>query len=158
MNTHKRKRLWFWRAGAIVLVASLILILSPLGPIEGTYLSPDPLISKHEFLLFKHGAVYGIVDTPPPIEPSIVHLGNFRFERGSGWIWQLRGTERRIICKPYLLYMRFSWNDGSTMAATDPFRWRDPYFWKVNRIMEDKSVRTILASQNTNRAVRSLGP
>jgi hypothetical protein len=127
--------------------AALILIIWPWGTIDGAYLSPDPQISKHEFLLFKNGDVYGIVDTPPPIAPSIVHLGSYTFESGSGWVWQLRGTNRRITCKPYLLFMRFSWDEGNSMAATEPFRWRDPYFWKIRRIMKNEEVRAVLASE-----------
>jgi len=156
MNGQEQKRRWLRRAGAIVAAVLLTLIFLPWGPIEGTYLSPDPLVCKHEFLLFEHGSVYSIADNPPPVAPSIVRLGSYRFESGSGWVWELRGANRRITCKPYLLFMRFSWDDGNSMTATEPFRWRDPYFWKIGRIMETEEVRAFLASQDTNAAVPSV--
>ena len=138
------------------MTVSVILVFWSCGPIEGSYLSLAPQISKHEYLLFKNGDVYGIVDTPPPIPPSIVHLGSYRFEGRSGWVWQLRGSERRITCKPSLLFMRFSWDDGNSLAATEPFRWRDPYFWKTRRVLDNEDVRAVLSSQNTNGAIRSV--
>jgi hypothetical protein len=136
-----------WRVGVFALGIRAILTLWPFGPIQGTYLSPEPLVCEHEFLLFRDGAVYSIADNPPPVAPSIVYLGDYRFEKGSGWIWKLRGTDRQIACKPYLLFMRFSWSDGNKEAATDPFQWRDPYFWKVRRVLQDASVRSFLASR-----------
>jgi hypothetical protein len=145
----QKRRLW-WRVGIFALVTLTVLILWPAGPIEGTYLSPDPQVSKHEFLLFRQGYVYGVVDTPPPIPPSIVCLGTYQHESSTGWVWALRNSNRKIYCKPALLFMRFGWDNEKALPATDPFQWRDPYFWKVRRVLQDASVRAFLASQNTN--------
>lgn len=146
-----KSRLKKWcLAGVIVIVALLCAIFGPFGPIEGCYLSSEPLISTHEFLLFKDGNVYAVMDLPHPILPEITQVGSYHFESGVGWAWKLPLSGRRVICMPSLLAMRFSWDDAEATQATEPFRWRDPYLWKVKRVLSDDAVKAFLSGQHTN--------
>jgi hypothetical protein len=150
-----KSRLKKWcLAGVIAITAILFAVFWPLGPIEGCYLSPEPLIATHELLLFRDGNVYHVMDLPHPISPKIANLGSYRFESGVGWVWRLRLSGRRIICKPSLLAMRFRWDDADAMPATEPFRWRDPHFRKIERIMQSETVKAFLS---TNTIVNGSG-
>lgn len=137
MNIRKlsnRKKTGIVAVGILIIV--LAVFLMP-GPIDGCYFIRQPQGQGNEFLAFKNGSVWGCVDNHP-MPPEVVNLGTYSFEEHVGWIWTLRKYERRISCKPHLLFIRFRAVDGDTNLAAEPFEWRDPFYWTTKRTLQTK--------------------
>jgi len=143
VGSSKTSKRWLW---TIALVCATILVAAafwPVNSIVGAYLNSQPQVPGHGFLVFTNGQVYGCVDNSP-ITPEVVNLGVYHFRPGTGWVWSLRGTDRQILCKPRLLWIRFEAIDNIGRPAVEPFDWRDPFFWKVNRTLRTKKFREVL--------------
>jgi hypothetical protein len=62
-------------------------------------------------------------------------VGSYRYEEGVGWVVRLRGSQRRTLMKPRLLFVRFSDIDAGGQPVTAPFQWRDPFVWKTSPVL-----------------------
>lgn len=131
MPIPKKKR-WGLRIAATCVALLIALSLFYKSSVDGCYLVSSPQGQGHEFIFFTNGNVFACVDNHP-MPSCVVWLGPYELEPGTGWVWTLRKLNRRILCDPHLLYMRFTAIDGINSLATDPFEWRDPFFWICNR-------------------------
>ena len=136
MRSWKRcKRVW--KVGGAGLLCALLFgaVFIKKESADGFYVVSSPRSQGQEFLVFTNGNVYSCIDNHPM--PAVVTwLGQYQFESGTGWVWTLRKLNRKIRCDPYFFYMRFEAIDGVPEEATDPFEWRDPFFWVHRRTLQ----------------------
>jgi hypothetical protein len=123
--------------GVASVAVLLVLLLWHIRFVEGSYLVASPQTQGHEFIHFSKGHVYGCVYTPG-VPPEVAWLGSYQHEPEIGWIWTLRNSGRRILCRPHLLYMRFQSADSISEVATEPFNWRNPFFRRVEHTINSQ--------------------
>ncbi len=126
----KRRWLWWSLSGFVVL---LILVLAPASP-TGCYLELGDYFngtSGHSFTYIGNGHVFGCNE----YANQAWDCGSYHFEAGVGWVFTLRGNQRRALMKPHLLFIRFSDLDAGDRPVTAPFQWRDPFVWKTHPVL-----------------------
>lgn len=132
MKSRNRRKLV--AVGLLATFAAAGLWFAP-GRIEGCYLEAGDEFNAtagYSFTYFHDGAVFSCNE----YRSNGTFLGTYRQEAGSGWVWTLRGSGRRVQVRPRLLYARFEAIDNVPQLATAPFQWRDPRFGKTRRVLQ----------------------
>lgn len=123
-----------------------IIVLAPGSP-NGCYLELGDYFNKTDGYTFTYigdGRVFSCNEYADHPWDS----GSYRYEDGVGWVFTLRGSHRRALMKPHLLFIRFSDIDAGDRPVTAPFQWRDPFVWKTSPVL-----RRLKPGASTNSAV-----
>ena len=128
----KRKHRWLWWTASGIAALFLVLFL-PVSP-SGCYLEIGDYFnstSGHTFSYLADGNTFSCNEYANRAR----EVGSYSYEQGVGWVMRLRGSQRRALMKPRLLFIRFSDIDGGDRPVTAPFQWRDPLVWKTSAVL-----------------------